>query len=85
MLGAFDHTAFDAARPTAFYLEDEGMLEAADSTWLCTGGEELPVHSQLVSLRSPVLRDAYRALRESAQVEVGFWQGTVLWVWPREA
>lgn len=53
----FDPSELDVADPVPFYLPDEELREMVDSTWL-VGAVEVPVHSQIVSQRSHVLRAA---------------------------
>lgn len=46
------------------FMKEEGLEDLADDVWLAEGSR-LPVHSAVVSLRSAVLRDAYRTARDS--------------------
>lgn len=65
----FDPSELNVADPVPFYLPDEELREMVDSTWL-VGADKLPVHSQIVSQRSHVLRAAYRA---QVEYQGGVW------------
>lgn len=53
-------TAFDPS----FYLLEASLADLADAA-IAVGGYSLPVHSQLLSLQSGVLRELFRGERES--------------------
>lgn len=59
---AFDPSKLQEPQHHLFYLDDEELAELADSVWTVRG-VELPVHSQIVSQKSRVLRDAYKEVR----------------------
>ena len=55
---AMDLSALDPAQPQVFYLSDRS-LEALSDCYAVVGGTRLPLHSQVLSLHSPVLRDLF--------------------------
>ncbi len=64
----------DTPYPT-FYLPDPSLADLADA-FIAIGDVELPVHSQLLSLQSAVLRELFRGERERGnQVRRAPWGG----------
>ncbi len=64
----------------SFYLLEASLADLADAA-IAVGGYSLPVHSQLLSLQSGVLRELFRGERESGgQVSCcsseGWWGAT---------
>ncbi len=63
-LAAMDLSTLDLAQPHAFYLAAQPSMEALSDCHAVVNGMRLPLHSQVLSLHSAVLRELFLGQQE---------------------